>query len=211
MSMTMAPATAPQRSDAPFRGEVVVRQVEDDPEFKRWELVESLSYRGKYEEWTVPPRFRTDFASVPRVVTWLIPRYGRYTKAAIVHDYLCSVEVPRRGISRGDADGVFRRALRELDVAFLRRWLMWAAVRFDAALEDPGTLWRPRRRALLVWLALALPGLVFVAAPAALILGALGLFYVAELIVLGVLKLSARLRAGPPQKQINRPRFPWTV
>ena len=95
MSMTMAPPDAPPPTDAPFRGEVVVRQVEDDPEFKRWELMEPLSYRGKHEEWTVPPRFLTDFASVPRVVTWLIPRYGRYTKAAIVHDYLCSVEVPR--------------------------------------------------------------------------------------------------------------------
>ena len=211
MSMTMAPPDAPPPTGAPFRGEVVVRQVEDDPEFKRWELTEPLSYRGKHEEWTVPPRFLTDFASVPRVVTWLIPRYGRYTKAAIVHDYLCSVEVPRGTISRADADGVFRRALRELDVAFLRRWLMWAAVRFDAALEDPRTLWRPRRRALLVWLGLAVPGLVFVAGPAALILGALGLFYTAEWIVLAGLKLSARLRAGRPQKQINRPRFPWTV
>jgi Protein of unknown function (DUF1353) len=112
MSMTMAPP-APHRTDPPFRGEVVVRQLDDDPEFKRWELVEPLSYRGKRQEWTVPPRFRTDFASVPRVVNWIIPRYGRYTKAAIVHDFLCSVEVPRGAISRADADGVFRRALRD--------------------------------------------------------------------------------------------------
>lgn len=211
MSTTMAPPISAPRPNRPFRGEVVVRQAENDLEFKRWELVEPLTYRGKHDEWTVPPGFRTDFASVPRVVTWLIPRYGRYTKAAIVHDYLCDVEVPRRAISRADADGVFRRALRELDVAFLRRWLMWAAVRFDAALEDPGTLWRPGRRALLAWLGLAVPGLVFVAAPAALILGALGVFYAAEWIVLAGLKITARLRAGRPHKQINRPRFPWTV
>ena len=89
----------PRARTAPF-GEVVVRAVEDDPEFKRWELVEALTYCSTNSA-TVRPRFRTDFASVPRVVTWLIPRYGRYTKAAIVHDYLCDVEVPRGAISRG--------------------------------------------------------------------------------------------------------------
>jgi len=114
-------------------------------------------------------------------------------------------------ISRADADGVFRRALRELEVAFLRRWLMWAAVRFDAALDDLGTLVRPRPRALLVWLGVAVPGLLFAAAPAALILGALGVFYLAEWISLGILKVAARRKDGRPVKEINRPRFPWTV
>ena len=33
--------------------------------------------------------FTTDFASVPWAVTWLIPRYGLYTKAAIVHLTKC--------------------------------------------------------------------------------------------------------------------------
>jgi hypothetical protein len=55
------------------------------------------------------------------------------------------------------------------------------------------------------------PGPLLVAAPAALILGALGVFYLAEWIVLGLLKVAARPRAGRPWKQINRPRFPWTV
>ena len=33
--------------------------------------------------------FRTDLASVPRFLSWLFPRYGKYTKAAVIHDYLC--------------------------------------------------------------------------------------------------------------------------
>jgi Protein of unknown function (DUF1353) len=211
MSLTMAAPAAAPRHAGPFTGEVVVRQLEDDPGFTKWELVERLSYRGRWDEWTVPPHFRTDFASVPRIVTWLIPRYGRFTKAAIIHDYLCAVEVRRGTISRADADGVFRRALRELGVAFLRRWLMWAAVRLDAARDDLGTLLRPRPRALLVWLVVAVPGLLFAAAPAVLILGALGLFYLAEWIALGALKLGPRLRGGRRVKAINAPKFPWTV
>lgn len=210
--MTMAPPTVAPPRDCPFTGEVVVRQVERDATFKKWELVEPLSYRGKRDRWTMAPGFRTDFASVPRVVTWLVPRYGRYTKAAILHDYLCDVEVPARRISRADADGVFRRALRELEVAFLRRWLMWAAVRFDAALDELGTLWRPKRRSLAAWLLVAVPGLLLVAAPALLILGALAIFYVAEWIVLGILTLTARRRGdGTPVKELNKPKFPWTV
>ena len=160
----------------------------------------------------LPPRFRTDFASVPRVVTWLIPRYGRYTKAAILHDYLCDVEVRRETITRADADGVFRRALRELGVAFLRRWLMWAAVRLGGAKEHPSTLWRPGSRPLARWILIAVPGLLFAALPVIAILAALGLFFLAECIVLAILEGGARRDAdGTPLKEINEPKFPWTT
>jgi Protein of unknown function (DUF1353) len=212
MSTTLTPPIRSAPPADPFTGRVVVRQVDEDPEFKRWELQEPLCYRGQRDEWTVPAGFCTDFASVPRVVTWLIPRYGRYTKAAIVHDFLCGVEVPLGRMSRADADGVFRRALRELGVAFLRRWLMWAAVRLDAALESPTTLVRPRARLLLVWLLLALPGIAFAAAPAIVILVALGIFWVVEEIVFGALRLVARRdERGRPLKHVNPPRFPWTT
>ena len=212
MTLTMLPDVAAPQADGPFTGGVVVRQVEDDPEFKKWELMEPLSYRGRRDEWTVPPRFRTDFASVPRVVTWLIPRYGRYTKAAILHDYLCDVEVRRETITRADADGVFRRALRELGVAFLRRWLMWAAVRLGGAKEHPSTLWRPGSRPLARWILIAVPGLLFAALPVIAILAALGLFFLAESIVLAILEGGARRDAdGTPLKEINEPKFPWTT
>jgi hypothetical protein len=86
----------------------------------------------------VPVHKRTDFASVPRAFVWFIPRYGRYTKAAILHDYLCSVAVPAGRIGRIDADGIFRQAMRELGVPFLRRWIMWAAVRLGALTNPAG-------------------------------------------------------------------------
>ncbi|WP_164702157.1 DUF1353 domain-containing protein [Modestobacter sp. KNN46-3] len=48
-----------------------------------WDVLAPLVYRGERETFVVPPGFRTDFASVPRVVVWLFPRSGRYTPAAV--------------------------------------------------------------------------------------------------------------------------------
>ncbi|MGY1804549.1 DUF1353 domain-containing protein [Blastococcus sp. SYSU D00922] len=52
----------------------------------RWALVDALVYQGRRDRFVVPAGFRTDFASVPRPVTWLVPRFGAYTLAAILHD-----------------------------------------------------------------------------------------------------------------------------
>ena len=101
----------------PFlQGDVNVKQIDAT----RWRLMEAVDYAGRDESFTVPVGFCTDFASVPTVLVWLIPRYGVYTKAAILHDYLCQ----ERPVNRRDADGIFRRALRELGVSVLRRWMM---------------------------------------------------------------------------------------
>ena len=83
---------------------------------------------------------------------WLLPRYGRYTKAAILHDHLWRVAVPAGELSLRDADGILRRALRELGVPFLRRWLMWAAVRYGALKKGGANAdwWKEFPRVLLV-------------------------------------------------------------
>src|SRR5215467_3338134 len=83
-----------------------------------WRLLKSIDYDGMVDHFQVPIGQKTDFASVPRVFIWFLPRYGRYTKAAILHDYLWEVQVPK-GMSRLDADGIFRQAMRELGVPFL--------------------------------------------------------------------------------------------
>jgi hypothetical protein len=107
------------------------------------------AYRGRTGRLLVPASperpFETDLASVPRFLTWLFPRYGKYTKAAVLHDYLCQT-IGRETIEvfptpedpgapellalrdRSDADEVFRLVMAELGVPWLRRWLMWAAV-----------------------------------------------------------------------------------
>jgi hypothetical protein len=95
-----------------FESGLVARQVGDVD----WELVEPLMYRGNTELFKVPIETKTDFASVPSFLQWLIPRSGWYTRAAVLHDYLWrSVS----GVSYKDADGIFRRAMAELKVPSL--------------------------------------------------------------------------------------------
>lgn len=105
-----------------FESDLIAKQVSDFD----WELVASLKYRGNEALFEVPAESKTDFASVPAIFQWLIPRSGRYTRAAVLHDHLWRT----RKVSLADADGIFRRAMAELKVPFLRRWLMWTAVRW---------------------------------------------------------------------------------
>jgi len=73
----------------------------------------------------VPEEFETDFASTPRILWPIFPPTGKYTAAAVVHDYLY-----RRGaVQRVVADAVFLAAMKELGVARWRRGIMYAAVR----------------------------------------------------------------------------------
>ena len=44
----------------------------------------------------VPKGFRTDLASVPWVFRWLFPKHGKYTRAAVLHDYLYSISYKKR-------------------------------------------------------------------------------------------------------------------
>ncbi|EOD5071623.1 TPA: DUF1353 domain-containing protein [Salmonella enterica subsp. enterica serovar Enteritidis] len=42
---------------------------------------------------SVPAGFVTDLATVPRIFWTLLPPDGKYTKAAIIHDYLGGVDI----------------------------------------------------------------------------------------------------------------------
>jgi hypothetical protein len=118
-------------------------------EVYKWKMVQPLTWSGTLggsaTTITVPASeaqpFVTDLASVPRTMTWLFPRYGAYTKAAVVHDHLCqSFSNPdRAGVvasgtgstpvrDRSDADVVFWTLMGELGVPWMRRLLMWGAV-----------------------------------------------------------------------------------
>ncbi|TYP88453.1 DUF1353 domain-containing protein [Blastococcus xanthinilyticus] len=113
----------------PFEsGPVVVRRLDDE----WWAVVEPLVYHGARDRFVVPAGFPTDFATVPRVVVWLVPRFGRYTAAAILHDWLCTVGIASGAVTAREADGLFRRVMRESGVPVVRRWLMWCAVRWGA-------------------------------------------------------------------------------
>lgn len=163
----------------PFLSELVIRRSGD----RTWQLEEPLRYAGDHDTWVVPQGFTTDGASVPRIVVWLIPTFGRYTMAAVLHDWFCVTGIREKIISPVDADGVFRRVMRDLGVPPVKRWLMWTGVRW-------GALFNRRRRA--GWwrtapavLAISIPALALVLLPA--VFNALGivLYGAAELVATG--------------------------
>ena len=102
---------------------------------KTWAIYKEFSYHvGELDSGgdviVVPVGFETDFASVPWGFRFLIPRWGKYGKAAVIHDYLYSTqEYGDKKHRRRRADEIFREAMEVLDVAGWRRFLMFRAVR----------------------------------------------------------------------------------
>ena len=182
--------------------EVRVKELEGSD----WELLRILEYKGNRDHYEVPEGLETDFASVPRVFVWFLPRYGRYTKAAILHDYLWREAVPTGELTLAEADGIFRRAMWELGVPFLRRWMMWGAVRIGALVKPGGRKgWLRDSWRVIPLLLLALP---IVGPPALVILVALAVFYLVELLVYVPQKLfgrKARAAQDPAAKEVNAP------
>ncbi|MEV1295209.1 DUF1353 domain-containing protein [Pseudonocardia sp. NPDC049635] len=103
-----------------------------------WVLNEPLEYDGRWQHFTVPAGFGTDFATIPQVLRWFIDRTGAHTRAAILHDWLVTDGIETGVVTHRDADGIFRRVLRETGTPFVRRWIMWCGVRY-------GSLWGGRR------------------------------------------------------------------
>lgn len=82
----------------------------------------------------VPDGYRTDLASVPRPLHWLIPPDGPAEAAAVRHDRRCDAlnrREPGAYPSR-DTDRDFRTDLRTLGMGPIRAWLMWLGVRLGA-------------------------------------------------------------------------------
>jgi hypothetical protein len=123
---------APKIDTGPFRkrysyqpAEVVLRQV-DPTNFNLEEPFQYLDADGS-PLWVVPESDVTDLASVPTFLTWLVPRYGRHTLAALLHDHLQDKRIPNP-VSSAEADLIFRSAMADTGVPLLLRWIMWAAV-----------------------------------------------------------------------------------
>ncbi len=131
---------------APLSDEPAVFRFErlEPPNYK---LLEQFEYVDRLGHWyrvpaaPVPDEVgpdsynETDFASVPFFLTWLVPKDGSHTPAAILHDafiggqkglhYETSSDEP---VPESHGDYLFREAMEQSGVAWLRRWLMWAAV-----------------------------------------------------------------------------------
>lgn len=77
----------------------------------------------------------TDFASIPRYMSWLVSRHGRHTPAALVHDQLV---VPGMDFEdRKVADRLFRDMMDALEVPPVLSRVMWAAVTLATRATGP--------------------------------------------------------------------------
>jgi len=108
-----------------FTGEIVLKK--KGP--RMWEVYTPFEYHvGKKDSGdviTIPKGFTTDLASVPRLFWIILPSNGRYTAAAIVHDYLYFTQTR----TRQQSDIIFNEAMKVLKVFFIKRRIMYRAVR----------------------------------------------------------------------------------
>jgi hypothetical protein len=128
--------------------------------------VESPMYvsLGEYSI-VIPSGFLTDYASVPRLLTPLIPKNGAYDRAALIHDYLYWLQDAKSSdieslnsdvnptafmlhknggliyCDKAIADEIFNLALKFLGVGAIRRKAMVYSVKLFA-----GGAWNENRR-----------------------------------------------------------------
>lgn len=116
----------------PFRTPLSVRHEVGE----EWRLLEPLVFQGKEDFFVMRKGFRTDFASIPRPVRWLFDTAGPNSEPGVLHDAVWRESKRTDGkeprVDPWDADGLFRRALRESGATAITRGLMWMAVRAAA-------------------------------------------------------------------------------
>ncbi len=109
-----------------------------------WRLCKSFVYHigSKFSRHyiKVPSGFVTDFASIPRIFWSIIPPWGRYGKAAVVHDYLYQQHLTPRKYD----DDIFMEAMEVLEVDLWRIVVMYYAVRLFGWLT-----WRSNNKKIL--------------------------------------------------------------
>lgn len=95
--------------------------------FKHWIVIEDFDSGCKYADESkiiVPRGFRTDLASVPRILWSLFPPFGSHTQAAVVHDYLYRIEYDKK-----EADLIFYYLMLNYGTYLWKAKIMYWAVR----------------------------------------------------------------------------------
>lgn len=169
----------------PFLSQVAVRRIG----VNRWQLLEDLCYRDDRgpvpgRVFTAPAGYRTDWATIPRLASWLVSKLGHWDEPSVPHDLGCDalkerwqqLRANRERAAAGlaplpvrevwlDAPGVDRlwhRSLLDVGVGPVMALILWVAVRWGA-LSSP---WR--RAGWLSWrdtpVVLAVTAIVLLAA-----------------------------------------------
>lgn len=96
-------------------------------------LIEDIVYQDGDVEYRIPAGYVTDGASVPRVITWWIPKMGTYFLASTLHDWLITDLLPTGQIDSITVDRLFRESMVSIpNIPKVRAWSMWVGVRWGA-------------------------------------------------------------------------------
>lgn len=106
------------------------------PDGRNWELIENFTYctdaASDGDILTIPQGFITDLASVPRILWNIYPPFGKYTEAAVLHDYGYRTGGNYPGAtkpySKRDVDNLFRDAMKICGVGAFSRFVLYQAV-----------------------------------------------------------------------------------
>ena len=112
------------------------------PDGRTWVIQRDFGYdvgsEGSAEAVDVPIGFKTDFTSVPRFLWSLLPQWGTYGHAAVIHDFCYW----HQHYSRKRSDEIFREAMKVLQVKPWKRAVIYYSVRWFGWL----VWWRNQRR-----------------------------------------------------------------
>lgn len=91
----------------------------------------------------VPRGYLTDGASVPRMFWNIIPAWGEYGQACVLHDYLCEYNYYFDGLnsftlSRKKVNKIFDDSMRVLNVSNSKRFLIYNGVEFYRRFVNDG-------------------------------------------------------------------------
>ena len=99
------------------------------PDGKTWIILYDFGYEvgeeGSGEVINVPIGFHTDFASIPRPLWAIFPRWGKYGNAAVIHDYLYW----EQSHNRKESDDILLEGMVVLEVGYFTRYAIYWAVR----------------------------------------------------------------------------------
>lgn len=103
-----------------------------------WVVTSPFVYRvrsGKKGYVSIPTGYISDGASAPTITFAIVPPWGVYGQAAVLHDYLCEYGIINNldgsgvtYINRKRADEIFLEAMEDLDVPYIQRTLMYWGV-----------------------------------------------------------------------------------
>jgi len=91
----------------------------------QWKLLRPYSAIWHWNRIDVPTGFVTDLASVPRIARSIIPQIGDQNGPSVVHDWCYRNHWKTRALS----DGLFLASMRIAGVNWLRRNIIYSAVR----------------------------------------------------------------------------------